>query len=225
MKHDVMSVLIKHIKELYQILDMYNVSNKLSFVSVADADLVFQKAILMSVGYIGELSKKLDDGIKQLNPNVNWRRLGTSRNVIFHDYDIVDMEIISSVVFKDISALRLIKEVDVNDIRQALALVYSVFSEFIGLHCSEKGKNTFKNDLENIDKEFFCGLIPGVRKIWVCYQGGQIIGVIAIKDISHISHMVVDKQHRKKGIARYMFNYLLSELNNNRLKSEGLKSD
>jgi uncharacterized protein with HEPN domain len=40
------------------------------------------------------------------HPEVNWRRLGTSRNIIFHEYDIVDIEIISTVVFKDIAALQ-----------------------------------------------------------------------------------------------------------------------
>jgi len=68
--------------------------------------MVFEKAVLMSVGCIGELSKKLDDHIRAANPNINWRRLDASRNIIFHEYDIVDMEIISSVIFRDISALQ-----------------------------------------------------------------------------------------------------------------------
>ena len=106
MKHDVTVILTKHVKELYQILDKYNISDKSSLLLTTESDLVLQKAVLMSVGYIGELSKKLDDNIKQSNSNINWRRLGTSRNIIFHEYDIVDMEIIASVIFKDISALK-----------------------------------------------------------------------------------------------------------------------
>ena len=215
MKYDLASVLIKHIKELYYILDKYNISDKLQFVSVAETDLVFQKAVLMSVGYIGELSKKLNDGIKQSNLSVNWRRLGTSRNIIFHDYDIVDMEIISSVVFKDISALKLMKEVDSNDIQQALTLVDEMFSDFVGADYSERGNNIFKNGLKSIYDEFPSGLISERKKIWVCYQNGKIIGVIATKDISHISLMFVDSQYHKKGVARYMFNHVLNEVKKN----------
>ena len=122
MKHDIIIVLKKHIDELFQILEKYNVSDKANLVKIAEADFVFQKAILMSVGYIGELSKKLDENIKKDDVSVNWRRLSTSRNIIFHDYDIVDMEIITSVIFKDISALRelLNKErKDINEFRGA----------------------------------------------------------------------------------------------------------
>lgn len=106
MRYDAAAVLEKHIAELYQILDKYNVSDKSTLVLTAETDLVFQKAVLMTVGYIGELSKKMDDNLKISAPDVNWRRLGTSRNIIFHDYDIVDMEIIASVIFSDIAALR-----------------------------------------------------------------------------------------------------------------------
>jgi len=96
----------KHVSDLFQILAQYSATDRKSFVAVAEADLVFQKAVLMSVGYIGELSKKMDDSFIQVHPEINWRRLGTSRNIIFHEYDIVDMDIISTVVFKDIFALQ-----------------------------------------------------------------------------------------------------------------------
>lgn len=212
MKHDVKIVLIKHIKELFEILDRYRVSDKSSLISIAGTDLVFQKAVLMSVGYIGELSKKLDDNIKTFNPNINWRRLSTSRNIIFHDYDIVDMEIISNVIFKDISALRLIKEVDGIDLKQALDLVNNVFSEFVAVDYSEQGKNTFKAYLENKYDEVSSDLISGHKKMWACYQKGEILGVIATRDISHIALMFVDKSYHNKGISRYMFNVILEEI-------------
>ena len=106
MRNNISTIMIKHINELYQILEKYNISDKFSFISLAETDLVFQRAVLMSVGYIGELSKKLDDNFQNSVPNVNWRRLNGSRNIIFHEYDIVDIEIISSVIFKDIAELK-----------------------------------------------------------------------------------------------------------------------
>ena len=106
MRGSVASVMRKHVSELFQILMQYGATDRESFVDMAETDRVFQKAALMCVGYIGELSKKMDDGFKVEHPEVNWRRLGTSRNIIFHEYDIVDIEIISTVVFKDIAALQ-----------------------------------------------------------------------------------------------------------------------
>lgn len=106
MKRDIARVMKKHIDELFQILAKYDVPDRQRLVAVGEADMVFQKAVLMSVGYVGELAKKLDDEFKAKYPGINWRRLSASRNIIFHEYDIVDMEIISSVVFKDIYALR-----------------------------------------------------------------------------------------------------------------------
>ena len=118
MKHDVTPVLRKHIAELFQILDRFAVSDRETFVDTAESDIVFQKAVLMCVGYIGELSKKTDDGFRAKYPDINWRRLGTSRNIIFHEYDVVDMEIISTVVFKDISTLQVALDSNGNTISQ-----------------------------------------------------------------------------------------------------------
>jgi len=212
MRNDVSAVMIKHIKELNHILHKYNIFDKTSLVSESEKDLIFQKAVLMSVGYIGELSKKLDDGIIKSNPNVNWRRLGKSRNIIFHDYDIVDMEIISSVIFKDIALLRLIKEVDVRDIKQAVDLINNVFSDFVAPDFSENGKNTFKNHLKSEYDEYFSDSRTGNKNMWACYQNGEILGIIATSDISHISHLFVDKKHHKKGIARHMFDFVLEKI-------------
>jgi uncharacterized protein with HEPN domain len=105
MRHNYESILRKHVNELFDILQQYSITNQQSLVSVSESNMVFQKAILMSVGYIGELSKKLDGDFKTEHPEIHWRRLGTSRNIIFHDYDIVDMRIIATVVFKDIKLL------------------------------------------------------------------------------------------------------------------------
>jgi uncharacterized protein with HEPN domain len=106
MKREYDSILKKHINELFIILDKYNVSDFQSFITTSESDMIFQKAVLMNVGYIGELSKKIDYDFKAKHPDIHWRRLGKSRNIIFHDYDIVDMRIIATVVYKDIQRLQ-----------------------------------------------------------------------------------------------------------------------
>ena len=109
----------------------------------------------------------------------------------------------------------MIKEVCKNDLKQALDLVNNVFSEFVATDYSEQGINTFQNYLKKKFDEVSNDLQSGRKKLWGYYQDGKIIGVIATRDTSHIALMFVDKMHHKKGIARQLFNTVLTELKGN----------
>ena len=106
----------------------------------------------------------------------------------------------------------MIKEINKNDLKQALSLVNDVFSEFVVVDYSEQGKNTFKNYLDKKDEEVFSDLESGHKKMWGYFHDDKIIGVIATKDFSHIALMFVDKHHHRKGIAKKLFNIVLEEL-------------
>jgi hypothetical protein len=45
--YDTIYLLTFHLKELYEILYKYNISDKINFIALAETDLVFQRAILM----------------------------------------------------------------------------------------------------------------------------------------------------------------------------------
>ncbi|MCL2697830.1 MAG: GNAT family N-acetyltransferase [Oscillospiraceae bacterium] len=107
----------------------------------------------------------------------------------------------------------MIKEIGSNDLEQALDLVNKVFSEFVAVDYSERGKNTFQNYLDKKYEEVFSNLESGNKKMWGYFRGDKIIGVIATRDISHIALMFVDKQHHRKGIAKKLFSAVLEELN------------
>jgi predicted GNAT family N-acyltransferase len=109
----------------------------------------------------------------------------------------------------------MIKEVGKSDLKQALDLVNNVFSEFVAIDYSEHGINTFQSYLKTKYDEVSDDLQSGQKKLWGYYQDGKIIGVIATRDISHIALMFVDKIHHKKGIARQLFNIVLTELKSN----------
>jgi len=109
----------------------------------------------------------------------------------------------------------MIKEIDSRDLEQALDLVNNVFREFVAVDYSEQGKNTFENYLKNKYEEVAADLISGHKKMWAYFQNDDILGVIATRDISHISLMFVDKQHHRKGIAKQMFHFMVDELKNN----------
>jgi len=109
----------------------------------------------------------------------------------------------------------LIKEIDGKDLEQALDLVNNVFREFVAVDYSEQGKITFENYLKNKYEEVASDLISGHKKVWAYFQDNTILGVIATRDISHISLMFVDKQYHKKGIAKQMFHFVVDELKKN----------
>jgi len=109
----------------------------------------------------------------------------------------------------------MINELGKNDIRQALDLVNRVFTEFVAVDYSEQGSKTFSDYLKVKYEEVVNDMQTGHKRIWGYYHGGEIVGVIATRDKSHIALMFVDKQHHRKGIARSLYNTVLSELSKN----------
>ena len=109
----------------------------------------------------------------------------------------------------------MIRELGKNDIKQALELVNRVFTEFVAVDYSEQGNKTFHDYLKVKDDEVANDVLTGHKKIWGFYLSGEIVGVIATRDVSHISLMFVDKQHHRKGIAKQLYGTIVAELEKN----------
>ena len=106
----------------------------------------------------------------------------------------------------------MIREVNENDLKDAVDLVNRVFSEFVAVDYSEQGKRTFENYLRNKVDELSLDLKSGHKKMWVYYENDTIIGVISTRDTTHISLLFVDKNHHRRGIAREMLDVVLDDL-------------
>ena len=109
----------------------------------------------------------------------------------------------------------MIKEVAEKDLKSAIDLVNDVFSEFVAVDYSEQGKNTFASYLKDKFQEISTDLKSEHKKMWAYYQADEILGVIAVENISHICLMFVDKEHHKKGIAKQMLHVVLEESKRN----------
>lgn len=109
----------------------------------------------------------------------------------------------------------MIKEISKNEIKQALDLVNKVFAEFVAMDYSERGNKSFNDYLKIKYDEVTNDVQTGHKRIWGYYENNEIIGVIATRDISHIALMFVDKQHHRKGIARQLYDTVLSEISKN----------
>jgi len=110
----------------------------------------------------------------------------------------------------------MIKEVEKKDLQRALDLVNEVFGEFVAVDYSQEGKSTFENYLKNKYEEISGAMDAGKKKMWAYYQDGEILGVLAVRDVCHISLLFVDKRHHGKGIAKQLLGALLEELRGNR---------
>jgi uncharacterized protein with HEPN domain len=55
-------------------------------------------AILYQITIIGEATKRLSQEVRQKHPQIPWREMAGMRDVIVHEYDRLDFEIIWDIV-------------------------------------------------------------------------------------------------------------------------------
>ena len=103
----------------------------------------------------------------------------------------------------------MIKEIGVEDLEQALKLVNDVFAEFVAVDYSDEGKATFEEYLKIKYEETVEGITAGEKKLWGFYKDAVVVGVIATRDVSHISLLFVDKNSQKQGVAKQLFDVVL----------------
>ena len=110
----------------------------------------------------------------------------------------------------------MIKEVSKKDLKQALDLVNQVFHEFVAIDYSEQGIKSFDDYLKIKYEEVLSDMKSGHKKMWGYYLDDEVIGIIATRDVSHIALMFVSKQYHRKGIARQLFEHVLTEISDNK---------
>ncbi|MDZ7699393.1 MAG: DUF86 domain-containing protein [Deltaproteobacteria bacterium] len=69
------------------------------------ADIQCQDSVVRRIEIIGEASRRISDQMKALHPSVPWKEMINMRNLMIHDYDDVDMEIVWDTVQQDLPSL------------------------------------------------------------------------------------------------------------------------
>ena len=72
------------------------------------ADKMWQKAVVMSLINIGELSKSFTDDYLAAMPGISWKAIRGFRNIAAHQYGIIDFEDVYKTVTEDIPSLKAI---------------------------------------------------------------------------------------------------------------------
>ena len=77
----------------------------LSYDKFIDNDLV-SDAVIKNILVIGEATKNISDEIRQLNPQIEWRKMAGMRDMIIHGYFSINYRIVWDVVKNKIPELK-----------------------------------------------------------------------------------------------------------------------
>lgn len=96
-----------------------------------------------------------------------------------------------------------IRPMEQSELECALSLVHHVFMEFEAPDYSRQGVQTF---MKFSSKDAISDMIQkGVLEFWICLDGTDIVGVIALKQFNHVCMLFVDKKYHRQGIATELF--------------------
>jgi uncharacterized protein with HEPN domain len=70
------------------------------------ADALVQSAVIRQLQIAGEASRQISPEFKSGNPHIPWAKIIGMRNVIVHDYNMVDLEIVWSAATKFLPQVR-----------------------------------------------------------------------------------------------------------------------
>jgi len=104
---------LKHIRDEAQFILEHNRDlSKDEFLR----DEVFKRASTRSLEIIGEAVKNLSNEFRDRYPNVEWKKIAGTRDVLIHDYMTVDYDLVWEIVQKKIPELYNAILIIVNDI-------------------------------------------------------------------------------------------------------------
>ncbi len=113
---------------------------------------------------------------------------------------------------------KIISIMNIEELEETMSLVKEVFDEFEAPYYTKEGIESFYKfaNYENIKEK-----LNESMQIFVEKDNNKIIGMIAIRDYSHIALLFVKKEYHKQGIATKLMNTAIEycKQNNNSLKN------
>jgi uncharacterized protein with HEPN domain len=70
-----------------------------------DSDMLLQSAVLHQLLILGEAVRRLSGDFRAVHPEIDWRGYVGQRNVLIHQYDLVDLDEIWKVVSLEVPDL------------------------------------------------------------------------------------------------------------------------
>ena len=76
------------------------------------ADRMYQKAVVMSLINIGELSKSFTEEYLKGMPQIPWKAIRGFRNIASHQYEIINFDDVQKTIKEDIPILKAALEIE-----------------------------------------------------------------------------------------------------------------
>ena len=106
-----------------------------------------------------------------------------------------------------------------NEWQDAMALAWKTFLRFEADVYTPEGVKNFQNFIT--DSTLYRMFVMGTYRLFVALDGNQIVGMITLRDSTHISLLFVDAAYHRQGIGRalikHLTDYLLTEAGANRV--------
>ena len=101
-----------------------------------------------------------------------------------------------------------IRQIDAKEWEEAMQLAWDTFMKYEAPDYELKGVKSFREFVKDpmLKRMFLNGKYP----VWGAFENGIMIGVLSVRNRSHISLLFVDGDHHRKGIATALLSALFS---------------
>ena len=95
-----------YIGQIIEAIEKIEVYTKDGLEAFNKAEII-QDAVIRNIEVVGEVTKRISNVFKEQNSNMPWRKMAGIRDVLIHDYDSIDMNIVWNVVVAELPKIKL----------------------------------------------------------------------------------------------------------------------
>ena len=97
-----------------------------------------------------------------------------------------------------------------NEWQDAMALAWKTFLRFEADVYTPEGVKNFENFIT--DSTLHRMFVMGTYQLFIALDGNEVVGMITLRDMAHISLLFVDEAYHRRGIGRALINHLTDYL-------------